>query len=75
MKLWWTAAALTGVAMAGALAFLPSGAAQQPAAPKVGDKIPEFSLPGSDGKIYHSKDLIGKRAFVIAWFPKAFTGG
>jgi peroxiredoxin Q/BCP len=43
--------------------------------PKVGDKAPDFSLPGSDGKTYALSDVKGKQAVVIAWFPKAFTGG
>ena len=42
---------------------------------EVGDPAPAFTLPGSDGKSYDSSDLFGKRAVVIAWFPKAFTGG
>lgn len=41
----------------------------------VGDDAPEFSLPGSDGKTYEIEDFIGKKPVVIAWFPKAFTGG
>jgi peroxiredoxin Q/BCP len=41
---------------------------------KVGDKAPDFKLPGSDGKTYSLADLKGK-AVVLAWFPKAFTGG
>jgi len=41
---------------------------------KVGDKAPDFSLPGSDGKTYSLSALKGK-AVVLAWFPKAFTGG
>jgi hypothetical protein len=54
---------------------------QQPAAPptysadlKVGDMAPEFALPGSDGKIHKLSDYRGKTV-VLAWFPKAFTGG
>ncbi|HWE04287.1 MAG TPA: peroxiredoxin [Tepidisphaeraceae bacterium] len=42
---------------------------------KVGDKAPEFSLVGSDGKTYTLADYKGKQAVVLAWFPKAFTGG
>ena len=42
---------------------------------KPGDKAPDFKLPGSDGKMYSLKDFQGKQAVVIAWFPKAFTGG
>jgi len=45
------------------------------AAPEVGDKAPDFKLTGSDGKEYSLADFAGKRAVVIAWFPKAFTGG
>jgi peroxiredoxin Q/BCP len=42
---------------------------------KVGDKAPPFKLQGSDGKTYSLEDFKGKSAVVIAWFPKAFTGG
>jgi peroxiredoxin Q/BCP len=42
---------------------------------KVGDKAPGFTLPGSDGKTYSLDQFKGKKAVVIAWFPKAFTGG
>ncbi len=42
---------------------------------KVGDKAPDFKLPASDGKTYQLSDFKGKQAVVIAWFPKAFTGG
>lgn len=44
-------------------------------APKVGDKAPDFKLQASDGKEYSLSDFAGKKAVVIAWFPKAFTGG
>lgn len=45
------------------------------AGPAVGDDAPEFSLAGSDGKTYSLADFKGKQAVVIAWYPKAFTGG
>jgi len=41
---------------------------------KIGDKAPDFTMVGSDGKTYSLADLKGK-AVVLAWFPKAFTGG
>ena len=42
---------------------------------KVGDAAPDFSLQGSDGKTYKLSAFRGKQAVVIAWYPKAFTGG
>jgi thioredoxin-dependent peroxiredoxin len=42
---------------------------------KPGDPAPNFSMPGSDGKTHSLADYKGKQAVVIAWFPKAFTGG
>ena len=47
-----------------------------PLAPKlkVGDRAPDFALQGSDGKVHRLSDYKGKTV-VLAWFPKAFTGG
>lgn len=42
---------------------------------KVGDDAPDFELKGSDGKSYKLSNFKGKQAVVVAWFPKAFTGG
>jgi hypothetical protein len=39
------------------------------------DVAPDFELPGSDGRTYRLGDFRGARAVVLAWFPKAFTGG
>ena len=54
---------------------------QQPAQPpqysavlNVGDRAPDFKLPGSDGKEHSLSGYKGKTV-VLAWFPKAFTGG
>lgn len=61
------------------LAFVASclliGSSVAQAAPEVGDKAPDFKLQASDGKEYSLADFAGKQAVVIAWFPKAFTGG
>ena len=42
---------------------------------KDGDTAPDFSLKGSDGKTYKLSDYKGKKAVVLAWYPKAFTPG
>lgn len=39
-----------------------------------GDPAPPFELPGSDGRTHSLADYEG-RTVVLAWFPKAFTGG
>jgi thioredoxin-dependent peroxiredoxin len=54
--------------------------AQQPAQPpsttlKVGDKVPDFTLPSTEGGTVHLADLLGKSTVVLAFFPAAFTGG
>jgi peroxiredoxin Q/BCP len=61
--------------LAVALSFVFSGAKVHAAELKVGDMAPNFKLEGSDGKTYELKDFRGKQAVVLAWFPKAFTGG
>ena len=45
------------------------------AAPEIGDPAPDFSLQGSAGDTYSLKELVGSGGIVIAFFPKAFTGG
>jgi thioredoxin-dependent peroxiredoxin len=58
-------------------------AAQTPAPPpapsgpelKPGDAAPDFALEGSDGKTHKLSDYRGKKAVVVAWFPKAYTSG
>ena len=52
---------LSGIAGAGVLA--------------VGDRAPDFELAGSDGDTYRLSDFKGEQVVVLAWFPKAFTGG
>jgi peroxiredoxin Q/BCP len=70
--------ALFGVGLAAVLgvASVVVGRSQEPAVElKVGDAAPPFSLPGSDNRTHSLSDSAGKRAVVLAWFPKAFTGG
>jgi len=40
-----------------------------------GDVAPDFELPGSDGRSYRLRDYRNTDTVVLAWFPKAFTGG
>lgn len=58
------------LAAAGALLSTLSPAAEL----QTGDIAPDFSLAGSDGKTHRLSDYKGQ-AVVLAWFPKAFTGG
>lgn len=60
---------LAGFALAATLALNAT------AAPEVGDPAPDFTLPGSDGKVYALADFRGHEAVVLAWFPRAFTRG
>ncbi len=67
----WVMVCTSAIAVA-AFWFFPGGANAQL---KPGDKAPEFKLKGSDGKTYSLAQFAGKKAVVIAWYPKAFTGG
>ncbi len=49
--------------------------AQESTAPGVGDPAPAFRLIGSDGNYYTLDQYTAKKPVVIAFFPKAFTGG
>lgn len=62
-----------GVALALVAAITGSGQTQGELT--AGDEAPAFDLPGSDGKTYRLADFKGKSTVVLAWFPKAFTGG
>ena len=64
-----------GAAAGGAAPATPPAAEPQVKPLEAGDVAPDFALAGSDGKTYHLSDFKGKQAVVIAWFPKAFTGG
>lgn len=67
---WWTQCCL-----ALAMAAVVGQGTVQAADLKEGDDAPNFELKASDGKTYKLSDFKGKKAVVIAWFPKAFTGG
>jgi phage-related minor tail protein len=75
MQLLRMIAATIGAAATGAVSMATGNAAPDiTLAP--GDRAPDFTLPASDGRTYRLSDLIGRgETVVIAWFPKAFTGG
>jgi hypothetical protein len=52
----------------------PTPTPQYSATLNVGDRAPAFKLPASDGKTHSLSDYKGETV-VLAWFPKAFTGG
>jgi len=68
MKIRWYLTSMAAILCC--LAATASGADEL----KVGDTAPGFVLPGSDGRTYDLSQLKG-RWVVLAWFPKAFTGG
>ena len=61
--------ALLGLAAAGA------GVSAAATHLKVGDTAPDFSLPATTDKAERLADYRGKRNVVLAFYPKAFTGG
>ena len=61
-------------ALISAAATLLAGGRMPQTELKVGDIAPAFELRGSDGKVHSLADYRGT-AVVLAWFPKAFTGG
>ena len=67
--------ALMAVGVFAALAVGVMAQAQNTPELKVGDQAPNFKLQATDGKTYQLSDFKGKKAVVVAWFPKAFTQG
>ena len=66
------------IGLAVALVALAAGAGRCGVATKelkVGDEAPPFELAGSDGRTHSLGEHRGRRVVVLAWFPKAFTGG
>ncbi len=45
------------------------------ASPAVGDAAPDFTLPSTDGTQVTLSSFAGQKNVVLAFFPKAFTGG
>jgi peroxiredoxin Q/BCP len=68
-----TTIVMTAVATVAMLVFAPGTGVSGDLA--IGDRAPDFELPGSDGVTYRLADYRGEKVVVLAWFPKAFTGG
>jgi peroxiredoxin Q/BCP len=58
-----------------ALAQQPGGMAPPKTHLKVGDKAPDFILKSTEGKDVKLSSFKGKQTVVLAFYPKAFTGG
>ena len=53
----------------------PAFAQEEEGGLAVGDEAPGFSLKGSDGETYSLAQFKGEKPVILAFFPKAFTGG
>ena len=45
------------------------------ATPKVGDAAPDFTAKDTDGKELKLSEMVKQGPVILAFFPKAFTGG
>jgi peroxiredoxin Q/BCP len=72
MKRYGIAAALVG--LAAGLAGWARAQTQTPM-PAVGQPAPDFALLGSDGRAHSLRSYKGRQPVVLAFYPKAFTGG
>ncbi|HXC05700.1 MAG TPA: peroxiredoxin [Bacteroidia bacterium] len=52
------------------MSSLPAENQKKQKAVKVGDKLPSFSLPDEDGKLFCSDEYVGKHILVIFFYPK-----
>ncbi len=53
----------------------PAVAQEEEGGLAVGDQAPDFSLKGSDGETYTLAQFKGEKPVILAFVPKAFTGG
>jgi len=45
------------------------------AVPQVGETAPDFTVTDTDGKPYTLSEMVKQGPVIVAFFPKAFTGG
>jgi peroxiredoxin Q/BCP len=70
-----SARAVTGAAFTAFKSLIGGRRSDDTVSLAIGDVAPDFELPASDGARYRLSDLTKHSVVVIAWFPKAFTGG
>lgn len=70
-----TIGATAAAVVSGAVTMATGGSDRGDVTLAPGDVAPDFELAGSDGRTYRLSDYRGREAVVVAWFPKAFTGG
>jgi peroxiredoxin len=58
-----------------ALALVALALGAQGAELKVGDRVPDFSLPDQNGNTVKLSDYLGKKNLVLAFYVLAFTNG
>ena len=62
-------------AAAAVLVALGCSASPPAGAPRVSGRAPDFTLNDSDGQSVTLSKLLEKGPVILAFFPKAFTGG
>lgn len=45
------------------------------AAPKAGDVAPDFTVKDTEGRTHTLSEMVKQGPVILAFFPKAFTGG
>ena len=70
MRLVWRSVLVAGSLLLAVAAARPAAAqgGAEAALVKVGERAPDFSLPGADGKSYRLAELRGKRNLVLVIF-------
>ncbi|MBL8843983.1 MAG: redoxin domain-containing protein [Planctomycetes bacterium] len=54
--------------------LVPVAGVRTPEVPKLGAEVPDFKMADQDGRLITAASLKGKR-YLLAFYPKDFTGG